>query len=58
MNTNNESHRNNNFIYALGLICLLNILSSEVFINESAVKDDPQPICIAADFIQPTYFLI
>jgi len=58
MDTNSESHRNNNFIYALGLVCFLNILSSEIFDKTSTKIHNPEPVCMVSDFIQPTYFLI
>lgn len=58
MDTNIESARNNNFIYALGIICLLSILSSEFKAEESNYKSEVKLTCIAADCIRPSYLFI
>ena len=58
MDTNIESARKNNFIYALGLFCLLNIFSSEFKAEESNVKNEVKHTNIIADCIRPSYLFI
>lgn len=58
MNTSTKKSHNSNFIYALGLICLMNILSSELTHEPKEGIQEVKHIRIASDCNESTFSFI
>jgi len=58
MDTNYESSQSNNFIYALGLICFMNINSSEITNVDEDKYEDVRKTILASENNTPIDFLI
>lgn len=57
MDTNDKTSGNNYFIYALGLICLLNILSSDI-IKDNRTKEEIEQNEFVSDCRITNYYII
>ena len=58
MDTNSNSFNNQYFTYAIGVICFINILSSELSQRHTKHKEDSNLFEVASDCNQSIYYLI